>query len=64
MIERRMALLKRGGIDPMRLDKRPPRVVFPMNDDVPWARWERQAEAMRRAGYADYQDFLANWRKP
>jgi len=43
----------------MRLDQRPLTQI--MNDEIPYARWNRQRETMRRAGYADYQDFLTNW---
>jgi hypothetical protein len=56
---RKDEILRRAGIDPVRVDKRPLSEV--LDDYIPYAKWERQAEAMRRAGYYNHQDLLENW---
>lgn len=54
--ERRAEMLRRGGIDPIRLDKRPLAVI--MGDCIPEAKWERQLQIIQRAGFKDQQDCL------
>jgi hypothetical protein len=56
---RQQELLRRAGIDSVRVDRRSLGEI--MNDEIPEARWRRQAAIMQRAGYTDYADFLTNW---
>lgn len=52
---RGLELLRRAGIDPAVVDSRPLNVI--MNDEIPYAKWDKQANLMKRAGYKDWQDF-------
>ena len=54
--DRRAEMLKRGGIDPIRLDHRPLSVI--MGDAVPYDKFERQWALIQRLGYKDHQEFL------
>lgn len=56
-IERRKAqMMKRGGIDPMRADRRPLNIV--MNDEIPYERFENQYRRLRRTGYDGWEQYL------
>lgn len=50
--------MRRGGIDPVRVDRRPLGVI--MGDEIPEQRWQRELSTLQRAGYADRQDYLAD----
>lgn len=54
--DRHAEMLRRGGIDPIRLDKRPIGVI--MGDEIPYEKFERQWAAIQRAGFKDHQEFL------
>jgi len=54
--ERRAELLRRSGADPLRFDKRPLKAI--MKDEIPYARWERERETIRRMGYRGWQHLL------
>jgi hypothetical protein len=54
-------MLKRGGIDPIRIDRRALSEI--LNDEIPYARWAKEQSRLERAGYAGWRDFL-NKRKP
>jgi hypothetical protein len=56
MTERQQEVLKRGGIDPVRLDRRALGAI--MNDEIPEARWAKQWFLIQRAGYKTYQQYL------
>lgn len=58
--ERRALYMERGGVDPLRFDKRPYSEI--MNDEIPEARWERERITLRRAGYWDWQCYLRTHR--
>lgn len=55
-IDRRAEMLRRGGIDPIRLDKRPIGLI--MGDAIPYANWARQWFLIKRLGFKDHQHFL------
>ena len=54
--DRQAAMLKRGGIDPIRLDRRALSLI--MGDAVPYEKFERQWGLIQRLGYKDHQQFL------
>lgn len=54
--DRRTELLKRGGIDPIRADTRPFHVII--GDEVPYEKFEKQFELVKRAGYTSWQKYL------
>lgn len=59
--ERRAEIMRRGGIDPIRVDRRPLSVI--MGDEIPLRRWQHERYILRRAGYRNRQDWLYGQRK-
>lgn len=55
-IDRRAELLRRAGRDPVRYDKRPLHAI--LDDEVPYQRWIRERELIKRAGYDTWQKYL------
>lgn len=58
---RRDEMLRRARIDPVRVDTRPLSAI--MDDFIPYEKWEKQSELMRRAGYRNHQELLLKWSK-
>ncbi len=46
---RQLELLRRAGRDQYAIDKRP--LCEILNDEIPYARWEKALNVLRRAGY-------------
>jgi hypothetical protein len=53
---RRTEQLRRAGRTPEWADKRPLNEV--MNDEIPYARWEKQAALIERAGFTSWVELL------
>ena len=56
MTDRRNEMFKRAGVDPVQVDPRPLNVI--MNDEIPFARWEREEALIQRAGYRNWLALL------
>lgn len=54
--QRRAELVRRGGLDPVMLDTRPLHQI--MNDEIPYAKFDRQLRLINRAGYPTVIDWL------
>jgi len=48
--------MERGGLDPILLDRRPLHQI--LNDEIPYAKWDRQLYLIKRAGYPTVIDWL------
>jgi hypothetical protein len=53
---RRDDMLRRAGKDPIEYDRRPLNII--MNDEIPEARWEREFEIVKRAGFESLVEML------
>lgn len=53
---RKASLLKRSGIDPLRLQKGS--ISDFMNDEIPEKRWIRELNLIKRTDFKDLQNFL------
>lgn len=54
--DRKAELLRRAGIDPIRVDTRPLSII--MDDEIPYQRWERELQVIQRAGYRNWLALL------
>ena len=55
--ERREELIKRSGIDPIQMDKRPLGEI--LNDEIPYQKWDEEMKALQKAGFQGWQDYLS-----
>ena len=54
--DRRAALIKRAGVDPVRVDPRPLSEI--LQDEIPYLRWSKEAQVIVRAGYKSWAQLL------
>jgi hypothetical protein len=56
LTERQLEILRRGGRDHYSMDRRPLREA--MNDEIPYARWEKALNVLRCAGFNSLSEKL------